>query len=522
MPSLPPQPDAQTPLLRPYRPSPAYLGKQKAPQKKARIAWFLKGAVSGLAMAAVATIASQGDAFWQSTDSAEYAQASLTAGDSAAGENSPADMDTEETAAAQPDNGQTPEAETIATAQFDGAEPEDSASVQNQAQEQAQNIALPVSMRLKVAGGDTLLNMLTDTGLGYEEAYGAVQAIRRIYDPKKLDAGQHISVSLDASPNNPQTPTLSELSLPISQTETVRLVRENDGNFAVKKIASQISRTMTKAEGTITSSLYETGIQVGIPAATIAEIIKVYSYDVDFQRDIKRGDRIAAVFERMTTEDGVVVGNGNLLYASLTIGGKEIPVYRFSSGDSADYYNAKGESLRKALLRTPINGARISSGFGMRKHPVLGYSKMHRGMDFAAPTGTPIYAAGDGTVAFAGSKGSYGNYVQIKHNNTYATAYAHASRIAPGIRPGMRVKQGQVIAYVGTTGRSTGPHLHYEVLASGEQINPAGIKFKTGNTLAGTELASFKRNVEQVHALLKSQDKTKVASNQPKPKAQVN
>jgi murein DD-endopeptidase MepM/ murein hydrolase activator NlpD len=220
--------------------------------------------------------------------------------------------------------------------------------------------------------------------------------------------------------------------------------------------------------------------------------------------------------ERLQLEDGTVVGYGNVLYANLDLGDRSLPVFRYKDkGGNVDYYNAKGESLRKALLRTPINGARITSGFGMRMHPLLGYSKMHRGVDFGALAGTPIYAAGDGVIDMAGANGSYGNYVRIKHDGKYSTAYAHASRIAAGIKKGVKVKQGQVIAYVGSTGRSTGAHLHYEILAGNDQINPSGVKFKTGSTLSGKDLAAFKSQVSSVQAQLKGKDGNKVAENQP-------
>ncbi len=372
----------------------------------------------------------------------------------------------------------------------------------------AENAQLPVSMRLQVSGGDTLLNILTDTGVTYEEAYGAVQAVRKIYDPKKLDIGQHIAVSLDPSMDNPTVPVISSLSFPISQTASVHVTRDDDGVFEVKKIEAPLSKAPVRASGVITSSLYETGIELGVPASMLGEMIKVLSYDVDFQRDIKRGNKLEVVYERLQTPDGKTSGFAGLAYASLDLGDRVLSFYRYTDKNGVtDYYNEKGESLRKALLRTPINGARVSSGFGMRHHPVLGYTKMHRGVDFAAAIGTPIYAAGDGTIAFAGIKGGYGNYVQIKHTDKYATAYGHASRIAPGIKPGVRVRQGQVIAYVGSTGRSTGPHLHYEILMGGTQINPSGVKFKTGNTLAGRELASFRKNVDQVQAMRKSDPK---------------
>jgi murein DD-endopeptidase MepM/ murein hydrolase activator NlpD len=283
----------------------------------------------------------------------------------------------------------------------------------------------------------------------------------------------------------------------------VRNISDGDVSFEVKKIATPVDRKMARAGGRINSSLYETGISSGIPANLLADVINAYSYDVDFQRDIQPGDAVDVLFERIETKDGTIVGHGNILFAELALSGKTMKVYRYvDKSGNAGYYNEKGESVRKALLRTPINGAKITSGFGMRNHPLLGYSRMHRGVDFGAPTGTPIYAAGDGVVDFLGHKGGYGNYLRIKHNGKYASAYAHISRYAKGIANGRHVKQGQVIAYVGATGMATGPHLHYEILVNNAQVNPSKVKFKTGNVLQGKELASFHKNMEQIHAAL--------------------
>ncbi len=205
------------------------------------------------------------------------------------------------------------------------------------------------------------------------------------------------------------------------------------------------------------------------------------------------------LFERFETKDGEVAGHGDVIFADLDLGDRDLRIYRYvDKNGNVDYYNEKGESVRKALPKTPINGAQITSGYGMRNHPILGYSKMHRGVDFGAPTGTPIYAAGDGVVEFVGQKGGYGNYLRIKHNNKYASAYAHISRFASGVAPGHRVKQGQIIAYVGSTGMATGPHLHYEILVNNEQVNPSNVKFKTGNVLGGKELVAFRKNMHHI------------------------
>jgi murein DD-endopeptidase MepM/ murein hydrolase activator NlpD len=286
---------------------------------------------------------------------------------------------------------------------------------------------------------------------------------------------------------------------------TITLARDAKGKLLASEVKAAISKSLARAGGTIRSSLYQTAIDSGVPVKMVAEIIQAYSYDVDFQRDVHPGDRLDVVFERLHTDKNVTAGIGKMMYASLTLGGKDMTIYRHTSADGfTGYYNTKGESVRKALLRTPINGAHITSGFGMRHHPLLGYSKMHKGVDFGAPTGTPIYAAGDGVIEEAGRKGGYGNYVKLRHNKTYATAYGHASRIAKGIRPGVHVRQGQIIAYVGSTGASTGPHLHYEIIAGNAQVNPSGVKFRTGQQLGGKEYAAFRKNVKQVESLIAS------------------
>jgi len=222
------------------------------------------------------------------------------------------------------------------------------------------------------------------------------------------------------------------------------------------------------------------------------EFIYHFSFDVDFQRDIRPGNSFEVLFERHLNKNGKVVREGPVLHAALTLRNTTLRIYRHTSIEGkADYYNEKGQTVRKTLIRTPINGARLSSGYGMRKHPILGFSRMHRGLDFAAPIGTPIVASGSGAVVCAGRKGDYGKYIRIRHANQYATAYAHLSSFAKGIRTGKRVKQGEVIGYVGNTGLSTGPHLHYEVHHRGRKINPASVKCPPGRVLAGEELQRF-------------------------------
>lgn len=364
-------------------------------------------------------------------------------------------------------------------------------------------MALPATLTIQIKSGDTLISLLTDKKVSYDEAHNLVRTMKKVYDPKRLSIGQSLTMTLDKDTDNADGVIVTKLSIPVSAIKTVHVVRSGAGEFKVSSAEQPLVKAMARAGGTITSSLYQTGVNSNIPAPLLGEIINAYSYDVDFQRDIKDGDRIDVLYERSQTETGIPAGHGDVIFASLTLGGKEKRIYRYASADGTiGWFNGVGESIRKALLRTPINGARITSAFGMRKHPILGYSKMHRGVDFGAPTGTPIYAAGDGTVAEAGMKGSYGKYVRIKHDGKYSTAYAHASRIASGVKPGAKVKQGQIIAYVGTTGRSTGAHLHYEILEGNKQVNPSGVKFKTGQSIGRKEMARFKKQVDYVKMAL--------------------
>lgn len=359
----------------------------------------------------------------------------------------------------------------------------------------------PSHFVLKVRKGDTLSDMLTRKGVHYQEAHNIITALHKEYNPRRLIVGQQVELQLNESKMGSEESDfdVSSLRIRLTPIETLELRQTSKNDFSIETVEAPLTSELSSGGGVITSSLYQTGINSGVPPAILGTLINAYSYDVDFQREIHEGDEFNVVFERMRTEDDITGGYGKLLYATLTLGGEEKKIYHYSRPDGTDgYYDENGQSVRKDLLRTPINGARLSSGFGMRRHPVLGYGKMHKGVDFAAARGTPIYAAGDGTIDYSGRRGSYGNYVRIRHNNQYSTAYAHMNKIAAKSRKGAHVKQGEVIGYVGTTGRSTGPHLHYEVLEHGSQINPKSAKLGTGHRLAGQELASFKENIKQI------------------------
>src|SRR5262249_41810570 len=284
------------------------------------------------------------------------------------------------------------------------------------------------------------------------------------------------------------------LSLLVSDSvdRDIQVTRGPDGTFDVSAIAHPLAVAVERHAAIIRSSLYDAGKDAGVPMPVMGEMIKAMSFDVDFQRDIHPGDNFEILYEQYRDAQGRPVKTGTILYAGLVLGGKPVEFYGFTTADGrSDFYAPNGDSVRKALLRTPVDGFRITSGFGMRMHPLLGYTKLHKGIDFGAPPGTPIYAAGDGVVEEAGRKGGYGNYIRLRHNGTYSTAYAHLSRFAKQIRVGARVRQGEVIGYVGSTGEATGPHLHYEVLVAGNQINPLSVKLPTGQKLAGADKERF-------------------------------
>ncbi len=335
-----------------------------------------------------------------------------------------------------------------------------------------------VSHRLRVGRGDTLMEMLVDAGVARREAHQAIVALREFYDPRRLKPGQEIRVVLSrgADGGGADGGRLLALGLQPNVEQELRVTRNGDDGFVAETAARRLLRVAITAEGQIDNNLSAAAQNAGLPMPVLVEMIRIFSFDVDFQRELQPGDSFEVLYEALFEDDGSLAKTDGVLYASLTLSGERLDMYNFTPHDGhTDFFDGKGQSMRKTLMRTPIDGARLSSRFGMRRHPVLGYSRLHKGTDFAAPRGTPIYAAGDGVVESAGRNGAYGKYVRIRHNSTYKTAYAHMRRIAKGMRRGKRVRQGQVIGYVGSTGRSTGPHLHYEVLRGGRQVNPLKI-----------------------------------------------
>ena len=340
--------------------------------------------------------------------------------------------------------------------------------------------------------GDTLTDVLERTGLSRTRAAGLVQAVHSIYNPKKMHVGQTVELTYDPlSPTAEAMP--ARLAFEVAPGQRLSVERQFDGAYEAKTIIAPTHIEATRAVGTINSTLFAAAEEQHLPAEQLAAFVKMFSYDVDFQRDLQKGDRFEVMYDHEITQDGQLVRNGFIRYASLTVGGTPMKLYAFRADDGGvDYYNEKGEGVRKALLRTPVNGATLTSAFGMRKHPILGYSIMHRGSDFGAPVGTPIMAAGDGTVEKRELSSTYGNYIRIRHGNGYATAYAHMSRFGAGMANGKRVRQGDIIGYVGATGRVTGPHLHFEVLRDGQQVNPITVKFPSSVKLDGSLFARFR------------------------------
>lgn len=361
----------------------------------------------------------------------------------------------------------------------------------------SEQAADPVERRMVNLGrGETLMQVLLDADVPQPNAHEAITALRAVYDPRRMKTGQPIEVLFDRTEGDGKFIGFA-FQPAVERSVTVNF----DGvRYQAAETAKKLQRRAIAVRAKIDSSLFESGRKAGVPMNVLTNLIRNYSYDVDFQRDIQPGDGFEVLYEQLVTEDGDVAnGAGEIIYAALTLSGKKRAIYRYEDGEGiVEYFNGKGESVRKALLRTPIDGARLSSGFGMRKHPVLGFTKMHKGIDFAAPTGTPIYAAGGGTVEEVGPKGSYGNYIRIRHNKEIATAYAHMSRFGNGMRRGARVAQGEVIGYVGTTGRSTGAHLHYELVKNGQQVNPLSVDMPTGRNLDGKELNRFKGLVASI------------------------
>ncbi|MGN6671411.1 MAG: peptidoglycan DD-metalloendopeptidase family protein [Candidatus Nucleicultricaceae bacterium] len=348
-----------------------------------------------------------------------------------------------------------------------------------------------VQKSIHLRSGDTIITALVNFGLEKITAQKIADALKQEFNPKHLRP-EHALLLTYIDAKSKGEIIFQSLFIKDSIDTEITVTQLEDGTFSAKKTQKKLVKTIQKSHGKIESSLSAAAQKAKIPHKIVHEMISSLSYDIDFQHDFHSGNTFGVVYEAEVNPDTMEQLPKNLLYVTVQLTDRTVALYKFQSkGGYSAFYNSKGESIKKGLLRTPIDGAKISSTFGSRKHPILGYTRQHKGVDFAAPSGTPIMAAGDGTIEKAGRSGGYGNYIRIKHNHEYSTAYGHLSRFAKSISAGKRVKQGQIIGYVGSTGLSSGPHLHYELIRFNQQINPNKVKMLPANKLSGADLKNF-------------------------------
>ena len=360
------------------------------------------------------------------------------------------------------------------------------------------NDAVQNKKTIKIKSGDSIQRILLKEGIPQSEINKIYSKIIKKYDLRKIQEGQAITIVFDS--NNKKN--ISRLSFALDNLSTAHLYANQD-DYDIKIIKKNLEKKNFLAKGVITNSLYNSASKAGVDPEIIIEFARIFGFEIDFQRDIRENDEYKIFYERYEDDEGEVHNNGNVLFAYMKNDGKEISLYRYTDKNKVTgYYTSDGKSIERALMKTPINGARLSSTFGFRRHPILGYNKLHQGTDFAAPTGTPIMASGSGVVERASWFGAYGKFIMIRHNSTYKTAYAHLSGFAKGVRSGSRVQQGQVIGYVGSTGRSTGPHLHYEVLVNGKRVNSQKLNLPSGKNLVGAEKEDFENIKKSIDKLL--------------------
>ena len=344
------------------------------------------------------------------------------------------------------------------------------------------------NVEYKIKTGDNLVNILNNLSVNEKDIKKIVKLLKNT-DAQNLIENQTLKLTIE---NNENFKEISNILIPVSKSRKLEIYKELKNNeFVKREIVTNLEKKIILKEGIIKSSLYRSATKENIDPNIIIEFARLYGFQVDFQRDIRKNDSFQIIYEIFVDENGKIFENGNIIYANLMLRGQLNQLYYFPKKNFDGHYDENGKSVKKALMKTPINGARLSSSFGMRKHPILGYNKMHRGTDFAAPEGTPIMASGDGVIIKAGWCGGGGNCVKIKHNKTYQTVYAHMKNFSNISIPGNRVKQGQIIGYVGSTGLSTGPHLHYEVIENGKKINSQLLKLPPGKSLDGTNRKQF-------------------------------
>jgi murein DD-endopeptidase MepM/ murein hydrolase activator NlpD len=349
----------------------------------------------------------------------------------------------------------------------------------------------------KIKSGETFDKILKEYSIDKKEIIEIKESLLRKVNINKLNTNQKIQIVLDQTNNK-----IKEFIFQISNTEKIYLSKDNGGTkFNQKILTVKLDKKIIFKENTILQSLYKAATDQNIPANTIIEFARIYGFQVDFQRDIRKDDKFQIMYEVFIDKNKKVIETGEIIFANLKLSGQDNSLYYFDKEDVIGHYDKNGKSVQKALMKTPINGARLSSSFGLRKHPIDGFTKMHRGTDFAAPKGTPIMASGNGIIKKVGWCGGGGNCIKIRHNSTYETVYAHMSKFARGMKTGVRVKQGQIIGFVGSTGKSTGPHLHYEVIVNGKKVNSQTLKLPSGKILKGKNRQLFETNKIKIDVL---------------------
>lgn len=364
-------------------------------------------------------------------------------------------------------------------------------------------LGLPEVRHVALKGGESLEQAVIKLGVEAADASAAAQTLKA--------AGVKVTTAFEAAIARPRigrgSARLIGLTMRTGPATSLTLSQTFDGAMKLRELDEKVSDETTVAHGRIAGSLFQSASTMGATSAVTNQVVKLFAHKLDFSRDIIDGDPFTLVFNRTRTESGRTVEAGQLLFAELMDGGKPTMLYRFNYKGKWEYFDQFGKDIKGFLLRTPVDGARMNSNFGMRRHPILGYMRMHQGVDFAVGWGTPVLAAGDGVIEETRRWGGYGNWLKIRHSKDWETGYGHLSRYAPGIRPGVHVHQGQVVAYSGSTGLSTGPHLHYETWFHGSRVNPAGVKIPAGTILAGRELASFKAEKSRIDTLVSSRER---------------
>ena len=347
-----------------------------------------------------------------------------------------------------------------------------------------------INLDYEINKGDTIQKILRKYKVQNSEIQTIINQYKKFGKPNQLLVGQKIDIIIKKEPATKKN-SIIKFSVPITKSTTIEITKNEENKIISKKIITKLYKKKILSENIIKNNLYSSAIEARVNPDTIIEFARIFGFEIDFQRDIRKNDYFKIIYEKYFDENGEFIKSGSILYAHMSVNGREISLYKFGNDKDYGYFDINGKSVEKALMKTPINGARLSSSFGMRKHPILGFTKLHTGTDFAAKEGTPILASGSGTITRAKWCGGGGNCIKIKHNSTYQTIYAHMKSFAKGIKVGKKVKQGQIIGYVGSTGMSTGPHLHYEVIVNNKKVNSQKLKLPSGKILKDEERELF-------------------------------